>query len=217
MNAETRVQLESQIERRGEMRLVTVFRPVLIEADDFVGFCLVRNLSPMGLMGRVYTSFAPGMTIRVQFHPEKSVEAAVVWCKDGEVGLQFDEEIDVPQVLTDLARNLVDGKINRAPRLQIQSRADLLIGKRTLSAEVQDISQRGVKVAASFVEPGDELRVKLEGLESRKATVRWTQPGTAGLNFVSPLSFEELARWVISQQTGSLSSAEVIGADRLAR
>jgi hypothetical protein len=207
MHEQAKIESKRPAERRAEGRSATVFRPVLIEADGFVGFCLVRNLSPSGLMGRVYTSFAEGMPLRVQFHPDKAVDASVVWCKDGEVGLRFEEDIEVSQVLADLARSLVDGKINRAPRLQIQSRADLLIGKRTLTVDVQDISQRGVKVAASFVEPGDELRLRLQGLAPRKATVRWTQPGTAGLNFVSPLSFEELARWVIGQQDDSVAPA----------
>jgi hypothetical protein len=213
MNAHMDISSDCEVERRAQGRSATVFRPVLIEADGFVGFCLVRNLSPSGLRGRVYTSFAEGMPLRVQFHPDKEVDASVVWCKDGEVGLRFEEDIEVSRVLANLARSLVDGKVNRAPRLQIQSRADLLIGKRTLSVEVQDISQRGVKVAASFVEPDDELQLRLQGLAPRKATVRWTQPGTAGLTFVSPLSFEELARWVIGQQNESfpLAAAQASG------
>lgn len=187
-------------ERRTQVRAATVFRPVLIEVDQFTGFCLVRNLSPLGLKGRVYTSFTPGMITTVQFHPRLSVTGLIIWCKDGEVGVRFERAIDVDQVLAELARNLVDGKVSRAPRLQIQSKAELAIGDRTLGIEVQDISQRGIKASASFVRPGDEVQVRLSGLEERKAIVRWTQPGTAGLNFLQPLSFETLARWVIEQQ-----------------
>ena len=36
------------IERRSEERTATVFRPILIETDQFAGFCVLRNLSPSG-------------------------------------------------------------------------------------------------------------------------------------------------------------------------
>ena len=195
-------------DRRSEERAASVFRPVLIETDEFAGFCLVRNLSSLGLMGRVYTSFAEGMVMTVQFHPDKSVEGKIVWCKDGEMGVQFNHIIDVDQVLSEVSRNLVDGKINRAPRLQLQCKAELAIGDRILGIELQDISQRGIKASASFIKPGDEVQIRLEGLEPRKGLVRWTQPGTAGLNFYRPLSFEELARWVIEQQARAWPPAE---------
>ena len=187
-------------DQRSEERTATVFRPVIIETDEFAGFCLVRNLSPNGMRGRVYTSFAEGLVISVRFSPEILVQGTLIWCKDEHVGVHFDEPIDVAHVLSDLAKKLVDGKINRAPRLQIECSAELCIGDRTLAIQVQDISQRGIKAAASFIRPGDEVQVRLKGLE-RKAIVRWTQGGAAGLNFIRPLSFEELAHWVIRQQT----------------
>ena len=185
---------------RSEARAATVFRPILIETDQFAGFCLLRNLSSNGMRGRVYTSFAERLTITVQFSPQKIVQGTLIWSKDEHIGVEFDEPIDVERVLSDLAKKHVEGKINRAPRLQIECRADLTIGDRTLAIQLQDISQRGIKAAASFIRPGDEVQVSLKGLH-RKAVVRWTQGGTAGLNFVHPLSFEELAHWVIRQQS----------------
>lgn len=111
-------------------------------------------------------------------------------------------------MLYELARNLVGGKLNRAPRLQMQCKAELALGDRSLAIVLQDVSQREIKVSASFVKPGDEVQVRIEGLEPRKVTVRWTQPGTAGLNFHRSLSFEELARRVIDQQASRWSSGE---------
>jgi hypothetical protein len=60
-------------ERRSEARGATVFRPVLIETEDFAGFCLVRNLSSRGLRGKVYTTFAPRQPITVQFTCDERV------------------------------------------------------------------------------------------------------------------------------------------------
>lgn len=190
---------EPRGERRSEGRIATVFRPILIETEQFAGFCLLRNLSPSGMRGQVYTSCEEGLPIAVQFSPDQIVQGTLIWCKDEHVGVQFDEPVNVERVLSDLGRKLVEGKINRAPRLQIECEAELVIGDRRLAIDVQDISQRGIKAVASFIKPGEEVWVRLDGLE-RKAVVRWTQSRTAGLNFVVPLSFEELAHWVIRQQ-----------------
>jgi hypothetical protein len=187
------------IERRSEERTATVFRPILIETDQFAGFCLLRNLSPSGMRGQVYTSFAEGLPITVEFAPDRIVDGTVIWSKDEHVGIKFDGLVDVGQVLSHLARKLIEGKVNRAPRLQIECRAELAFGDRALPFALRDISQRGIKAVASFVKPGDEVWVRLEGLQ-RKAVVRWTQDGIAGMNFLRPLSFEELAHWVIRRQ-----------------
>jgi hypothetical protein len=189
------------VERRAGERTATVFRPVLIEADEFAGFCLVRNLSPNGMMGKVYAQFAVDTRVMVQFNPDLVISGAVIWASDGQIGVRFDEIIDVPAVLADLGKTLIKGKPNRSPRLQIQCEGELTVGERTLAIEAQDISQRGLKVRVSHVRPGDEVLICLEGLEPRKAVVRWTQLGTAGINFVRPLGFEQLAKWVIWHQT----------------
>jgi hypothetical protein len=187
-------------ERRSAVRTSTVFRPVLIETDGFAGFCLVRNLSETGMMGHIYTSFAEKQSVTLHFDPQLVVEGTLQWCREGRIGVRFDHPLDVDAVLARLARKADRGMISRAPRLQLVCSGELVIGDRSLSIEVQDVSQRGIKARASFIRPGDEVYVEIDGLERRKAVVRWTQDGTAGLNFIRPLSFEELARWVVEQQ-----------------
>lgn len=53
------------------------------------------------------------------------------------------------------------------------------------------------------------------GMARRPATFeqsdRWaTQNGIAGLNFVLPLSFEEVDQWVVKRQAGKLNKAEAM-------
>lgn len=191
-------------ERRSNTRTATVFRPVLIETLEFSGFCLVRNLSESGIMGHAYTNFAENQSVTIHFGQETKVEGTLVWSTEGRVGVRFDHTIDVDGVLAQLSAKSVNGKLNRPPRLQLRCEGKLIIGDRALTIEVRDVSQRGIKILASFIRPGDELYVEMSGLERRKAVVRWTQAGVAGLHFVSPLSFEQLANWAVAQQTGKL-------------
>ncbi len=189
--------------RRSEDRAATMFRPILIEIEAFSGFCLVRNLSANGLKGRVYAHFASGQRVTVRFgcgaNDDRAIAGAVIWASDGQIGVQFDQPIDVASVLSDLARPALRGQVNRAPRLAIACDGELTIADRTLAIDVQDISQRGIKARTSYVRAGDEVTVRLEGLEPRKAVVRWTGTGTAGFAFLRPFGFEELAAWVIAR------------------
>lgn len=190
-------------ERRSEPRAATVFRPVLVEAAGRSAFCLVRNLSTAGMRAKVYGAFAPNTSVIVEFGDGERVEGALIWQRDDHVGIRFDRPIDIYAVLENVSKRVTRGRINRALRLSVDCEGQLEIESRRLAMRVLDISQRGLKVRTSFVRPGDEVLVRLDGLDERKAIVRWTQPGLAGLAFVRPLSFDELARWVVEQQMGS--------------
>ena len=65
----------------------------------------------------------------------------------------------------------------------------------------EHISQRGIKAIIPSIRPGEEVLLRLPGMEPRKAVVRWSQFDTAGLNFLRPIAFEELARWAIERQS----------------
>jgi hypothetical protein len=192
---------EENSDRRIGNRTTSIYRPALIETEDFAGFCLIRNISPGGVMGSVYADFAAEQPVRVQFHPEYTITGAIAWSKDKRIGIRFDAEIDVDQVLRDLGSREIGGKVNRAPRLPVHCQGEVVIEKQVLPMTLQDISQRGIKASLSSIRLGDEVVVRLDGLEPRKAIVRWRQDEAAGLNFIMPLGFEQLAEWVIRQQS----------------
>lgn len=204
IRAEKNIFSTNSDDRRLNERTATVFRTILIEAKEFSGFCLVRNISTTGIMGHVYRSIPSNTALSLHFGKGSTVDGSLVWCVDGRVGVRFNQAIDVDAILSRLAAKLVDGKLNRAPRLPVQCRGRLIIGERALEVEVQDVSQRGIKILTSFVRAGDELHVELDGLERRKAVVRWTKDGTAGLHFVRTLSFVQLANWAAAQQDEKL-------------
>lgn len=181
-------------------RVKTIYRPVVIEVGDFSGFCLVRNISAGGLLGMMYADFAPDLPVTVDFSDRLKVDGKVVWSRDGRIGVSFSTEIDVQAVLRDLGSKIIDDQVNRAPRLAIEHPVTIEWEDRTEQTVLHNISQRGVKVSTQSLVPADEVFVHLEGMETRKALVRWTDNGMAGLNFVRPLEFDRLANWVIGFQ-----------------
>ncbi|HZF46920.1 MAG TPA: PilZ domain-containing protein [Sphingomonadaceae bacterium] len=199
---------DGQEDRRKDGRTTAVYRPVLLEAEGFAGFCLLRNLSSSGMMGVAYADFALGEAVSVQFMPNLVVPGRVVWSKEGKIGVEFDQEIDLAEVLRNMGGSHSESHLNRAPRLPIRCEGEALLGDLRLRLTVRDISQRGLKAILLSVRPGDEVTVRLPGLESRKAVVRWSQQDIAGLNFIRPLAFEELARWAIYCQSSDKSTGE---------
>ena len=188
-------------DRRKDGRTAAVYRPVLLEAEGFTGFCLLRNLSPSGMMGVAYAQFAPGEEVGVQFMPGHVVSGKIAWSKDGKIGVEFDEEIDLVGSLKGMGSTYVESKFNRAPRLEINCDGEAEIGSLKIKLRVLDISQRGIKAMLPSAVPGDEVLVRLPGMEPRRAVVRWSKGDIAGLNFVRPIAFEELARWAIYSQS----------------
>lgn len=189
-------------DQREQARTTTVYRPILVETSDIAAFCLLRNISTSGMMAKSYVDFAEETAIEVTFGCDFSAEGRVVWSRNRQIGIQFDNAVDVPQLLERLSHGGDFGLPKRAPRLQMRSAAHVSLDGRQVPVELLDISQNGVKVRTPYLKPLDEVTIELQGMALKWAVVRWTQAGIAGLRFLVPLSFDQLGEWVIDQQIG---------------
>ena len=182
-----------RLQRRFDTHGAAVVFPVLIESAEFVGYCLVNNLAPEGMNATVYANFSRQQPVSVHFTSEQMVQGTLVWSEHRQMGVQFDHEIDVAQVLCGPERKGHGRSGVRPARLPIDCLAEINVGRRSDFVEVRDVSQRGMKVLTELGEPGGQVTIQLDGLEERKALIRWSQAGTVGLNFTEPLSLRELA------------------------
>lgn len=193
-------------DRRSEGRVATVYRPVLVKTAEFAGFCLVRNISPSGMMGQVYTTLALGTAIHVELGETLTVWGRVAWSRGDMIGIRFNTQIELETTLAGLTRRSDRGQSSRAPRLAVQVTGEVIIEDRPIPIAVQDISQKGLKVRSNALKTGDEGTVYLPGMDARNATVRWTHSGMAGLNFFRPIPYDQLGEWVVRQQLGETLS-----------
>ncbi|MCB2074892.1 MAG: PilZ domain-containing protein [Novosphingobium sp.] len=189
-------------ERRIEDRTkTTVYRPILFETAELSGFCLLRDLSAGGMMGVVYTTLAAAQPITIEFHPDLGVPGMIAWSSDERVGVRFDADIDVAHTIALLGKTHAEGWIKRAPRLAMACEGEAVTADRTLPFRLHDISQRGARLELAGVRTGEEVSMRLAGLEPHKGLVRWVRDGNVGLNFLRPYGLEELARWAVSRQS----------------
>ncbi len=189
---------ECATEHQAADRITTIFRPVAISIGTFQGLCLVRNLSPEGMMGHVHTDIEVGASITVQMLGNLDLVGHIVWAKEGRIGVQFNRRIDVTDVLQKMSRRVLDGNVQRAPRINIPCKADLYIGQQLHHISVLDVSQGGAKIIMDGLRIDQEVTIIVEGLDSRRAKICWTKANQVGLTFFRELTFAELTQWAIA-------------------
>ena len=106
------------------------------------------------------------------------IHATVRWCNSGRAGLKFAAEED--------ERDPVNRKGNRRDSgMEAQLRR---IGNLSYTVAVRDISPEGCQI--DLVERpavGEVMQLKLPGLETMSARVRWVDNYVAGLHFERPM------------------------------
>jgi hypothetical protein len=154
----------------------------------------VRNVSAGGLMAFVTRPPAVGERVAIEMSSQQ-ISSTVVWIRDDVVGFKFDHNLDLGELLA--GRKPRHGFRARPPRLEVNCKASVKVGKVYYTCDVHDISLAGMKV-----EPieeycvGKSVVVVVESLKPVKGEVRWYSDRKAGIVFDKPLDFDELAEWI---------------------
>lgn len=188
-------------ERRGGERHLTLFRVGTMLIDDRRELCLIKNISAGGAMLRLYTGgMTVGRSLTVELKCGQPLRGRVAWVREPNVGLKFDQQIDVVAMLTQSE----DGPRPRMPRIETSSFVTLREGANVRRARACDISQGGIKVetALPFARNADVV-VSLPGMPPQPGVVRWTESGFAGITFNRLLPLSILIEWLQSKRATS--------------
>ena len=181
-------------ERRREERILPTLCIVKLEGDGGEQLIRARNISAGGMMCEVARPVTVGDKVELEFNSQK-IPSTVVWTREGTAGFKFDDNIDLGELLA--GRKPRHGFRPRPPRLQVQCKANVRVGKTYYNCDVHDISLAGMKI-----EPieeyclGKQVVVVVESLRPIKGEVRWYSERRAGIVFDKPLRFEELSEWI---------------------
>ncbi len=181
-------------ERRSDERMSALLRVAKLTTDSGSQLIKVKNLSAGGLMAIVGHAPAVGDHVDVELSSQK-IPSTVVWTRDDVAGVKFDQNVDLGELLA--GRKPRHGFRPRPPRLEINCKASVRVGKLRYTVDVHDISMGGMKV-----EPieeycvGSKVIVVVESLRPITGEVRWYSERKAGIVFDKPLDFDELAEWV---------------------
>jgi len=182
------------VERRADERLIPLLKVAKLITASGEWLMRVRNITAGGLMAEVAECPAVGEAVEVELSSQK-IPSSVIWIRDGLVGIKFDQTVDLGELLA--GRKPRHGFRPRPPRLDVDCKASVRLGRTYYTVDVHDISLGGMKV-----EPieeycvGKQVTVVVESLRPIKGEVRWYCDRRAGIVFNTPLDFEELAEWV---------------------
>ncbi len=158
--------------------------------------CSIRKLSAGGAIVQVDGFVIPGDRLELELMTGEQLGGTIAWQRDGEVGLRFDQPIDVFAVI---AQDIVSqpGERRRMPRVELVVQALLETQAGTELVTTRDISQGGVKLDVPFkLKVEERVLVTLDGLAPQPGVVRWSTDNVAGIAFLPELRWQELMIWL---------------------
>jgi len=183
-------------DRRRAQRHLTILRVGALIIGGERELCLVRNISAGGVMAHVYRHIDVGTRVAVEIKNDEPISGKIVWEEDGNVGIAFDEKIDVPDLLAS-SKMLGDGRRARRPRVQVNRLARLRCGADMFHVNVIDISQGGIKAEVDRALPVNaDVVVTLDGFRPLAGVVRWSNESCAGIGFIQVIPIAELCEWL---------------------
>lgn len=183
-------------ERRQSQRHMTILRVGTLIMGEKRELCLIRNISAGGLMAHIYSRLEVGDPVAVELKTNQRISGRVTWLESSNVGISFDESIDVEEMLA--SHSGLDGSWRpRLPRVEIDRLATLRVGARVYGVGIRDISQGGVKLEVDqSIEPGEDVVLTLEKLRPVQGVTRWYGDGVCGVSFNQVIPFRELMTWL---------------------
>jgi hypothetical protein len=135
--------------------------------------------------------------VAVELKTNQPISGSVLWVNESNIGIQFDELIDVPEMLS--SQTVLDnGWRPRMPRVEVDRLATVRCGSRLYAVNTRDISQGGVKVETDRpLEVGQDVVLMLEHFRPIQGVVRWCSDDMAGLAFNQIIPFHELMAWLL--------------------
>lgn len=85
-------------DRRVDLRYFVNLPPVLLESESMAEHVQVVNIARRGFLAKTRLAYRTGDVVFLHLEHPGRLEARVIWCKNGMVGGQFTEAIEVSQV-----------------------------------------------------------------------------------------------------------------------
>jgi hypothetical protein len=186
-------------QRRDGDRHLTLYRVGSIIIDQRRELCLIKNISAGGMMIRAYCTMREGMPLAIELKSGLPIRGKVSWVCGLNVGVAFDEPIDVIEILS----APMEGPRPRKPRIEVDCFVTVREGATTHRTRACDISQGGIKLDTLTVLPRDtDVVVTLPGLGPTAGVVRWVDETFCGITFNQLVALPQLVNWLQDQRGG---------------
>ena len=178
---------------------MTLFRVGSLAIGERRELCLIKNISAGGMKIRAYGAIFEGTRLSVELKRGQPVAGIVSWCSGANIGVEFDDKIDV----IDLLANTIVGQRPRMPRIEVDCYATIRAGATVFRVKVADISQGGIKIChEARIAPDSDVVVTVTGLPTAAGVLRWNEADYSGITFNALLPLPQLMGWLTAQRDG---------------
>ena len=183
-------------DRRSGERHISVLRVGRLVWDEGDQLCVVRNISPGGLMLECLHPPAVGQKLLVELRSDKRMPGVVRWSREGTAGIAFDREINVEKMLKEDRSTLLRVR-PRQPRF-VRTGTVRLIGEgEPVIGHIYDISIGGISCRTDQpLRRGEPIVAALDGVAATNAEVRWIRGDAVGVRFEKPLPWRPFQLWL---------------------
>jgi hypothetical protein len=189
--------MPSEVDAPEGERPLSLFRVGTVSIRDRRELCLIKNISAGGMLIRAYCAIDPGTRLSVELKDGEQIEGVASWVRDNSVGIEFDQRIDIVELLS----ASMDGPRPRMPRVEVRCIASVREGSNVFGMCARNVSQGGLKVESSReLAVGSDVVVTLPGLRPQAGVVRWRDGDHHGITFNRLLALSELVQWLHEQR-----------------
>ena len=177
----------------------SALQPGMVVVGSVRQLCSLRKISAGGAVLHADLPLEEGRRLELELDGGILLEGRIAWRRGSELGLRFDEPVDVLPIV---ARNLANqpGERRRMPRIEVTCPAMIETESGSGLVSIRDVAQGGARVAVPFaLEPDAAIVLVPDGFRPVEATVRWCAGGQAGVAFRPELSWQELMPWLRSR------------------
>lgn len=185
-------------DRREHTRNIKVMRVARLKDIQMHAECLgmVRDVSSGGMMIDALFPLEVGHHISVALLDDQELAGEIVWRDGRTVGVKFDSEIAVEEILARPAVK-IDGQRSRLPRFQACKPSRITYENQVYDAILSNISQRGAKLNCDAApKMNSNIIIRIDASHSVAATVKWRSGRMIGVEFHRLLPLPELAKWI---------------------
>lgn len=184
-------------DRRTGERHLSLLRVGAMQIGSRRELCLIRNISAGGMQIRAYCAVAIGTKLSIELKQGEPVSGVAKWVDGENVGVAFDNPIDV----LDLLSLSAEGPRPRLPRVEVNCTGSIREGAITNRCKAINISQGGIRVeCAAAIAVGAEVTISLFGLQPCTGMVRWRSDDCYGVTFNRLLPLPALVAWLQEQR-----------------
>ncbi|QIG79646.1 PilZ domain-containing protein [Stakelama tenebrarum] len=187
-------------ERRSTSRHLTVYRTARMRIGNVQRLILVKNLSAGGLKARVYEAVPVGSAICVELTGDNRIDGMVVWADPPHIGVRFDREIDVSEVLNPPFMASPAAERLRFPLLDIPTTGVLRCSQESASVAVHSVATTGARFVWPALRCEEDMFLEVSGLDNHRGHILWQGEGMAEIGFFRPIAFATLAQWAVARQ-----------------